>query len=174
MAKLWSQSALATELQINPRTVAKALAGTSPDGQLAKRPAWHLRTALTALGVDKLPADRADKSPEANAFTSARARWMDARARTAQLEREMLEGKVGLLEEFETGHLGIASVIRQRALALPRRAAPIVATMSRAADVEQYLTGVIYEMLEALSQVSFVGTRRPPGATDSAEHVDVE
>ena len=168
MAKLWSQSALAAELQINPRTVAKALAGTPPDGRLAKRPAWHLRTALAALDVDKLPADRADRSPEANAFTSARAKWMEARARKAQLEREMLEGKVGLIEEFTTGHLAIASIIRGRALALPRRCAAPLAVMNKPAEIETYLREIVFEMLDVQVSTRSDGRASWPGDDQAA------
>jgi hypothetical protein len=50
-AKLFSISALATELDRDRRTIGKALARTPPDGTTASGdPAWHLTTALTALG----------------------------------------------------------------------------------------------------------------------------
>ena len=49
-AKFYSISALATELQRDRRTVAKALARVAPDGKTPSGdPAWFLTTALTAL-----------------------------------------------------------------------------------------------------------------------------
>jgi hypothetical protein len=56
--KLWSLSALATEMQINVRTAARMLAGVEPDGRLATRPAWHLATAIKALGEYQAQSDR--------------------------------------------------------------------------------------------------------------------
>jgi hypothetical protein len=47
--KLWSINRLSTELQRNPRTVARALDDVPEDGKLAGRPAWHMSTAIDAL-----------------------------------------------------------------------------------------------------------------------------
>src|ERR1044072_7791639 len=48
-AKLFILSSLATELRRNPRTVAKALSGVSPDGKIGKRSGWFMATAASAL-----------------------------------------------------------------------------------------------------------------------------
>jgi hypothetical protein len=48
-AKLWSISALAVELRMDRRTVALRLRSVPPDGQLHRKPAWHLTTALDAI-----------------------------------------------------------------------------------------------------------------------------
>jgi hypothetical protein len=47
--RLRSVNRLSTELQRNPRTLAKALADVPADGSLAGRPAWHMSTAVQAL-----------------------------------------------------------------------------------------------------------------------------
>jgi hypothetical protein len=47
--KLWSLSALSTELGRDRRTVSKILATTPPDGRPNGHPAWLLTTALRAL-----------------------------------------------------------------------------------------------------------------------------
>jgi hypothetical protein len=47
--RLWSVNRLSTELQRNPRTLAKALADVPADGSLAGRPAWHMATAIEAM-----------------------------------------------------------------------------------------------------------------------------
>jgi hypothetical protein len=48
-AKLWSINALATELGMDRRTVAKKLSGVRPSGTLNGSPAWHLTVALEAI-----------------------------------------------------------------------------------------------------------------------------
>jgi hypothetical protein len=56
--KLWSANALATELRLNARTVARMLIGVEPDGQLHGRDAWHLDSAVRALGEYQRRSDR--------------------------------------------------------------------------------------------------------------------
>ena len=47
---LWSISAIATELERNPRTIARALNGVPRDGTIkGGHDAWHLGTAVSAL-----------------------------------------------------------------------------------------------------------------------------
>jgi hypothetical protein len=50
--QLWSISALSVELNRDRRTIAKALADIAPDGRLHGQPAWHLKKALQAIGID--------------------------------------------------------------------------------------------------------------------------
>ena len=47
---LWSISALSVELNLDRRTVAKGLRGVPANGRLNGHLAWHLQTALNALG----------------------------------------------------------------------------------------------------------------------------
>lgn len=47
--QLWSINALATELGMDRRTVAKRLSGVHSDGELQGHPAWYLDTALGAI-----------------------------------------------------------------------------------------------------------------------------
>jgi hypothetical protein len=47
--RLWSVNRLSTELQRNPRTLAKALTDVPEDGKLAGRPAWFMSSAISAL-----------------------------------------------------------------------------------------------------------------------------
>lgn len=49
IARLWSLSALATELDLDRRTVAARLRHVPPDGELNGHAAWLLPTALRAL-----------------------------------------------------------------------------------------------------------------------------
>ena len=63
-AKLWSLSGLSTELQRNPRTVARALRDTPPDGHLGRHPGWLMSTAAAALARYELnSAQLAHRSP---------------------------------------------------------------------------------------------------------------
>jgi hypothetical protein len=59
---LWSINALATELDRDRRTVAKALANMPADGRLSGKPAWFLDTALRALRADGRDSTR-DQDP---------------------------------------------------------------------------------------------------------------
>ncbi len=47
--QLWSINALATELQMDRRTLAKLLDGVPGDGEMNRHPRWHLATALEAI-----------------------------------------------------------------------------------------------------------------------------
>lgn len=49
--QLWSLNALAVELNRDRRTVARALDNVPADGLLLGNRAWHLQTALKALGI---------------------------------------------------------------------------------------------------------------------------
>jgi hypothetical protein len=64
-SRLWSINALATELDMDRRTVASRLRNVPPDGRLNGNPAWHLPTALEAInGTGKRqPAVRAPEPP---------------------------------------------------------------------------------------------------------------
>src|SRR5215213_4575687 len=64
-ARLWSISALAVELGMDRRTVAKRLGRLPPDGRLNGSPAWRLATALEALGPTRpaAPARAAGPPP---------------------------------------------------------------------------------------------------------------
>jgi hypothetical protein len=56
--KLWSLSALATEMQINVRTAARMLAGVEPDGKIGRHAAWFLSSAIGALSRYQAQSDR--------------------------------------------------------------------------------------------------------------------
>lgn len=49
--QLWSLNGLAVELNKDRRTVARALDSVPADGLVAGNRAWHLQTALKALGI---------------------------------------------------------------------------------------------------------------------------
>lgn len=64
-AKLWSISALATEFDLDRRTVAKRINGIAPAGDLSGKPAWRLADVagpLTGRG-DAPPAKPAPPTP---------------------------------------------------------------------------------------------------------------
>jgi hypothetical protein len=53
VARLWSLSGLAVELNGNPRTLSRRLKHTRPDGKLNGNPAWLLSTAICAMKIDQ-------------------------------------------------------------------------------------------------------------------------
>jgi DNA-binding transcriptional MocR family regulator len=58
-ARLWSISALSTELQRNARTIVRALQGTPADGTIkGGHRGWHLGTALQALAAYERQCDQ--------------------------------------------------------------------------------------------------------------------
>jgi hypothetical protein len=64
--KLWSINGLATELNMDRRTVAKKLAAVRPSGLLNGSPAWHLTVALEAIqgrSRRRQEEDRSDERP---------------------------------------------------------------------------------------------------------------
>jgi hypothetical protein len=54
--RLWSLNALAAEIEIDRRTLAKRLKGIAADGQLSGNPAWHMATVLKVLQRSERPA----------------------------------------------------------------------------------------------------------------------
>jgi hypothetical protein len=77
--RLWSINALATELDRDRRTVAKALANVPADGSLSGKPAWFLDTALRALRAD-VDSTR-DQDPLLWILVQRLENWRDVRAR---------------------------------------------------------------------------------------------
>lgn len=61
--RLWSINALATELSMDRRTIAKRLSGHTADGEIKGHPAWHLDTALGAIQGRARPAPEAPPIP---------------------------------------------------------------------------------------------------------------
>jgi hypothetical protein len=117
--KLWSVNRLSTELQRNPRTLARALTDVPEDGKLAGRPAWHMSTAVQALRRyeggsnrfdDRLSVDEDAVPPAISAAVDA-VQDLVARMRSeesVERRREMLqtEGKrVGRLHDLIQGDL---------------------------------------------------------------------
>jgi hypothetical protein len=62
--KLWSINGLATELNMDRRTVAKKLAAVRPSGLLNGSPAWHLTVALEAIQGRRRRHDDEDRQDE--------------------------------------------------------------------------------------------------------------
>lgn len=63
--KLWSINALATEFDLDRRTVAKRIKGITPAGELAGKPAWRLADVVGPLmgRGDATPAKAAPPTP---------------------------------------------------------------------------------------------------------------
>ena len=76
--QLWSISGLATELGRDRRTIAKALIGVAPDGELSGEKAWFFETALSALNEGK----RVPPTPEIDDFTAMLLRRIESRRKS--------------------------------------------------------------------------------------------
>lgn len=83
-AKLWSVNGLATELDIDRRTLAKKLSGIEPDGEQRGNPAWKMRTAIDAI--------YGKSSSEPNAIEVEKLAIMRAKRRSLELSNERREG----------------------------------------------------------------------------------
>lgn len=132
------------------------------------------RYALAA-SVKAYVRHKATQSDDAacQSLTEERTKLTKSRAAIAEMQRRKLAGEVCTIAEVTSGWRAIVSVFRARALALPRRAAPIVAVMSKPSEAEQYLTGVVREMLETLASTKFVGVGARAGAGSGADdHAD--
>jgi hypothetical protein len=95
---LWSINALATELDRDRRTVAKALANVPGDGRLSGRPAWYLDTALRALRVDGRDSTR-DQDPLLSILILRLENWRDIHAQPHfDLSIESFAKRIGMPE----------------------------------------------------------------------------
>ncbi|MCQ4188586.1 hypothetical protein [Methylocystis suflitae] len=118
------------------------------------------------------PAD----APGNKKLAEQRARLTAAKADVAELDRKRLLGEVVSQQDVATGWAAILKIIRQNFLALPRRAAPIVALMTKPTEIEIFLRERVHEVLESTSQTRFIGVgaaHASPGIADIGDDDDV-
>jgi hypothetical protein len=170
--QLWSINALSTELEVDRRTLATALKGIAPDGQLGsgkrKHDAWRLLTALTALGWgrDAIGGD-------GESYVEARRRWMNARAATAQHEaaRAAREAALAAGELVPIGPVSEArglqfKLIANHLMRLPASLPPLLVGQS-APKIQTILKVAVYE---ALQQIADCEIRVPPCVGSAVQH----
>jgi phage terminase Nu1 subunit (DNA packaging protein) len=168
------------ELEVGPRTLAAFLgiserqlgnlvtAGVVP----APRARGKYNLAVSAKRYIEFKSGPAD-APGNKKLAEQRARLTAAKADVAEMERRRILGKVVDVEETTAGWTAILKVIRSNFLALPNRAAPVLATMNDPRRIAAYLTERVHEVLESTSRTRFVGTRGSAGADDAGDHADL-
>lgn len=150
-----SRAALAAALDLTPRRISSLVAeGILP--QPTRHGMYPLVICLhNYLRYTRERATGAGVATET--LASERAKLTRAKAAIAEMDRKRLLGELVSAEETTTGWVAILKIIRQNFLALPRRAAPIVALMSKPVEVEIFLRDRVHEILESTSQTRFVG-----------------
>lgn len=114
--QLWSINGLATELDIDRRTIASALKTAPADGEIRGNPAWYLVTALSALKPPVSDGEALDPAQE-------RARKDRALAISAEIKNDIATGKVILADDAERTWTALILIARTRLLAIPTKAA---------------------------------------------------
>ena len=102
------------------------------------------------------------------AYTEARTRWLQERARGAQLVREEKEGKLVPVDQVAAGWAELALTMRSHMLSLPSRIAARVGMAKNAVEVQQILRREIEDALSELSKVDVVIAPSTPGNGDAA------
>ena len=141
-ARLWSVNALATELDMDRRTVAKRLANVTPSGERGGHSVWRMADALPALfGPGKgAPPD----------MEHDRARKMAAEADMAEMRRDVESGRLIELQVVADVVRGEYATVRTRLGSLPGILAPRLDT-SRALEFQPIIAEAINEILTELS-----------------------
>ncbi len=143
--KHWSVSALAVEFGIDRRTVAKRVEGIAPAGEERGSPVWRLAdVAAAVMGV--IEADE-------TGLDGAKRRRAVAEARLAEFAADREAGRVLPREDVDAAVVGAFARVRTRLLAIPSKAAPLVAGQTTA-EASETIRQAIYEALRELSETS--------------------
>jgi phage terminase Nu1 subunit (DNA packaging protein) len=136
-------SALAVELRIGQRALARRLADLPPHRVDGRRRFWRLADVLDHLHADADP-DRTRLDPQ-----QERARLDRARRVLAELDASVRRGELIPQADMTAAWAGILGAVRQRLLELPTRAAPLVADATPA-EAERVLRDLVHEVLAEL------------------------
>lgn len=120
LRRLWSVSALATEMGIDRRTMAKRLENIPAAGEAQKgRPGWRLTDVIVALYGSAEGGERINAEVE-------KGRLLKAQADLAQLEVRKREGDLLPADEVARVDEAVMTAIRDAFLALPDGVAEVV------------------------------------------------
>ena len=148
---LYSLSALSTELSKDRRTIARALTSVPPDGKVSGHAAWHMLTALQALGWigHKSDGERLDAEQE--------------RARKDRAIADLHEMKLAILRKKDVETEGITRVmtqvfamVRTRFLAFPSKLTPFLVGQTEPGEVFRILQDAVYDLLNDLADTHIV------------------
>ena len=170
--QLWSVSALANELALDRRTVAKRLVGVPPAGERSGNSVWRLSDALPALTEGR----RSEAPPDE---VSDKARLMKAKADIAEMEAERLAGDLVPTAEVEAAWTEIMARVRARMLAVPSRAAPMAIGQPSIEAAHEVIETFVHEALAELAAtevdgIAAAGGGDAPGAEDDGPASEAE
>ncbi len=139
---------IAKLLLLTPRRVQQL----AKDGLIPRAPGGRYELALTVQAYIKYLRDRAlggDVSDED--IGKHKARLLKARADDAVMDSEERAGKLIPAAEVGAGWVAVVTMFKQRALAIPTRAAPLLAVETRVDACHAIVEGLIWEALSELA-----------------------
>ena len=143
--QLWSISALAVELGMDRRTIAKRIAHVKAAGETAAGKQYRLADVIRAMtdaaAADKAPAD----------YEDAKTRKMTADAVLAEIEVAKARGEVVEIDTMAAAVSEQYATVRARLLALPSKMAPLVVTAKDPTEARDMLERAVVEALEELT-----------------------
>jgi len=140
----WSISALAVELQMDRRTVAKCLKDVEPAGKERTAIVYWLADVVKAIYAPSVSGNNLD-------VTAETARLKKFQADKTELEVEVLKGNLMRGETVKTVWTDFIGACRAKLVALPSVAAPRVSGLS-VSEVESELRDLVYPALEELKE----------------------
>ena len=143
-AKLWTVTGLAAELQKDRRTITAALRGVPADGKDGRWDAWHMTTALEALGGGKNGEGIID-------FNVERARLTQAQAEKVLRENAEANGELIRVTEYHQMMTASFTRVRSKLLGLPSGLAPYLAEAKTPGETHEILKSAIHRVLGELA-----------------------
>src|SRR5262249_1335311 len=139
----WSISGLAVEMGVDRRTAAGVAAGLTPVGRSGNADLFLMRDAVAALVGPRRGPDAAGGGPD-------RPGRRAARATIAELEAGRLSGALLPGDEVQRAWVDAILYCRQRLLAIPTRAAPLVAVETGIDACSAVIESFVHEALAEL------------------------
>lgn len=156
VAKLWTLSGLAVELDMDRRAVGRMLTGVPPDGEGPRGAnAWLMRTAIAAMTEGGKPAKSLEAEKTRHQKEAADRLEMENAARRGELlERVVVDAAV----------VAAFSRVRSRMLAIPSKAAPLVVQDMEIAEAEHLIRSQVIEALQELADTNVAELANDHGA----------
>jgi hypothetical protein len=158
--RLWTISGLATELDLDRRTIAAGLRDVPAEGVQGKHTAWFMSTALRALGFV-----RGGRSSD---YEAERTRYMKLRADALAREEAVRAGElvpIGPLSEARGHQFKLMADFLMR---LPAQLPPLLVGRPLA-QIRDILRESIHEALDKIANTEVVAAVEHPGG-DSASN----
>jgi hypothetical protein len=141
-------STIAKLLLLTPRRVQQL----AKDGHIPRSPGGRYELAPTVQAYIKYLRDRALGGDVADEnIGEHKARLIKARADQAVMETERQSGQLIPAAEVKAGWIAIVTMFKQRALAIPTRAAPLVAVEADVSTCHEIIEGLMWEALSELA-----------------------